>query len=135
MAVVVGLVRGPLRQVGRGPRYPRGRPMLSLNLLLSPRQVSGLLKRRFHRSAPAALQVTGADAAGRGWERVSPQSPGRPEWAGGMAEPGGGRVLRMILATSVPARRHSHRQPSPRGRRQANKRSVTSPHPRNCDKI
>lgn len=70
MAVVVGLVRGPLRQVGRGPQYPRGRPMLSLNLLLSPRQVSGLLKRRFHRSAPAALQVTGADAAGRGWEGV-----------------------------------------------------------------
>ncbi|KAH0502809.1 Pyruvate dehydrogenase E1 component subunit beta, mitochondrial [Microtus ochrogaster] len=93
MAVVVGLVRGPLRQV------------------------SGLLKRRFHRSAPAALQVTGTDAARRGWEGV-PSSRAGLSGLGGIADPGGGRVPGMILAVSVPARRHSHRQPSPRGRRQ-----------------
>lgn len=67
MAAVAGMVRGPLRQVGSGPRTPAVCPVPSLNLLLSPCQVSGLLKRRFHRSASAALQVTGADV-GQGRE-------------------------------------------------------------------
>lgn len=56
MAAVAGLVRGPLRQA------------------------SGLLRRRFHRSAPAAVQVTDPDA-GRGREGVL--GPGsRPERSG-----------------------------------------------------
>ena len=44
---------------------PSERP-LSLSLSLFPRQVSGLLRRRFHRTAPAALQVTGLDASRAG---------------------------------------------------------------------
>ncbi|XP_008574794.1 PREDICTED: pyruvate dehydrogenase E1 component subunit beta, mitochondrial, partial [Galeopterus variegatus] len=39
----------------------------SLSVLLSP-QVSGLLKRRFHRTAPAALQVTVRDAINQGMD-------------------------------------------------------------------
>lgn len=67
MAAVPGLVRRPLQQVGTGAN-PRGvcttraHPATPLIVLLSFHQVSGLLKRHFHRTAPAALQVTGTDA-------------------------------------------------------------------------
>ncbi|XP_021568276.1 pyruvate dehydrogenase E1 component subunit beta, mitochondrial isoform X4 [Carlito syrichta] len=73
MAAVSGLVRRPLRQVGGGtaPQCPRAtpaHPSSSLSILLSPCQVSGLLKRRFHRTAPAALQVTVRDAINQGMD-------------------------------------------------------------------
>lgn len=94
MAAAATLLRGPLRQVGSSPRRALGRPVPSLNLLLSPRQVSGLLKRRFHRSAPAAVQVNGSEA-GPGREGVlGPES--RPEAGGGIAGPGSGRVRPKI---------------------------------------
>lgn len=83
MAAVAGLVRGPLRQVGSGPWRARRR-LCALSepfyFSLSLCQASGLLKRRFHRSAPAAVQVTGP-YAGQGREGVL--GPGsRPERSG-----------------------------------------------------
>lgn len=105
MAAAATLLRGPLRQVGSSPRRALGRPVPSLNLLLSPRQVSGLLKRRFHRSAPAAVQVNGSEA-GPGREGVlGPES--RPE-AGGHRGPWRRPRPAKNSSAFVPARCHSH---------------------------
>lgn len=81
MAAVSGLMRRPLEQVGSGMRasawsLPALRPLSASSLSL--RQVSGLLRRRFHRTAPAALQVGGLGASPNpGRDAPAPWGQGR----------------------------------------------------------
>lgn len=121
MAVVSGLARRPLEQVGGAECRPHD-PARSLSSLrpperpffFSPRQVSGLLRRRFHRTAPAALQVTGLEIIRGGAGRAGPGPPvlgwrpGSRLRGGGWArawEGAGSRILPGTSVASAPALR------------------------------